>query len=202
MITFTTTNNFKYSIDIKTKDILAVKKLVQYSDGRAVDILEAAETGTLAEIYGDIETLVNVVFVLCIDQIKEYFDVQKYDELQQKTYQLMPEFAGEPALTKASRWFGSVIDGNTLMEIIETFKEAVVNFTPNENRRRAMQAILVKERETQKLEAEYRIKVINKIFEEAKTTMDNRWENVEKMELQNLEKILDTLSNLSGNTPE
>jgi hypothetical protein len=199
---FKTTNNIPFVIDIKTKDIFAVKKLVQYPDGRPVDILEAAETGTLAAIYGDIETIVNVVFVLCLDQIKEHFNVQKYDGENKKTYELMPELADEPVLTKASRWFGSLIDGNSLIDIIESFKDAIVNFIPNESRRNAMKVILKKEKETEKLEEEYRIKTVNKIFDEAKTDMNNRWKKMEQMELQNLKETLDGLSGLSGSTPE
>jgi hypothetical protein len=199
---FTTTNNLKFNIDIKTKDVFAVKKLVQYSNGTPVDILEAAETGTLAEIYGDIETIVNVAFVLCLDQIKECFDLQKYDLENQKTYELMPELANEPVLTKASRWFGSLIDGHTLYEIIESFKDSIVNFIPNENRRKTMRAILDKERETEKLESEYRIETVNKIFEQAKLNINNKWKNLETMELQKLQETLDGLTGLSGNSPE
>jgi hypothetical protein len=199
---FTTTNNIKFNVDLKTKDVFLVKKFVQYDDGRPVDILEASETGTLSMIYGDIRTMVDVMFYLCLDQIKEHFDIQKYDAENQKTYEFQPELATETTLVKASRWFGSIIDGNTLFEIIESFKDAVVNFTPDENRRNALRAILMKERETQKLEAEYRIKTVNKIFEQAKADLGDRWKRLETQELQNLKTTLDGLIGSSGNTPE
>jgi hypothetical protein len=199
---FITTNKIKFNVDLRTKDVFTVKNFVQYEDGRPVDILEASETGTLTMIYGDIKTMVDVMFYLCLDQIKEHFDVQKYDTENQKTYEFQPELATETTLVKASRWFGSIINGNTLYEMIESFKDAVVNFTPDENRRKALRAILDKERETQKLESEYRIKTVNKIFEQAKTDLGDRWRRLETQELQNLKTTLDGLIGLSGNTPE
>jgi hypothetical protein len=199
---FTTTNQIKFDIDIKTKDIFNVKKFVQYDDGRPVDILEASETGTLAQIYGDIRTMVDVAFYLCLDQIKEHFDLQKYDTENQKAYEFQPELSGETTLVKASRWFGSIIDGNTLFEIIESFKDAVVNFTPDENRRKALRVILDKERETQKLESEYRIKTVNKIFEQAEADLGNRWKKLENQELQNIRQTLDGLTDSSGSMRE
>jgi hypothetical protein len=202
MTTFITTNNLKFRIDIKTKDILAVKELVKYSDGKPVDILEAVETGTLNGIYGDIETFVNVVFVLCLDQIKQYFDLQKYNEDNRKTYDLFPEQESEPAITKASRWFGSIIDGGALTAMIAAFNEAVINFTPNENRRTALKTILEREKEIERMEAEYRIATVNRMFERTKDNLDKRWENLSSQKVKELETRLDGQFDKSGDTPE
>jgi hypothetical protein len=198
MTNFKTSNGIVLTIELKTKDMRAVKELVNYSDGKPVDILEAAETGTLNGIYGDIATLVDVVFVLCLDQIKQVFDVKKYDEENQKTYDLFPDQATEPVLTKASRWFGSVINGDSLIQMIDAFNEAVINFTPNENRRKALKTILDREKEIEKMEAEYRMATVNQMFERTKNNLDKRWEQIQ----QNLETELDGQFDKSGVTPE
>jgi hypothetical protein len=192
MSTFKTTNGVKYVIDIKTKDAKAVKELLKYpADGKPVDILEAVETGTLAGIYNDIGLLVDVVFVLCLDQIKENFDIAKYDLDNAKSYALQPELAAESPLTKASRWFGGTVDGDSVIEMITAFTEAVINFTPSETRREAMRAILAREKEIAKLESEYRIKSVEKMYEKTKQQLAKRWETLATQQQEKLLKELD-----------
>jgi hypothetical protein len=201
-MTFKTTNGISFTVNIKTKDVLAVKNLVKYPDGKPVDILEASETGTLAAIYGDLETFVNVMFVLCLDQIKEYFDVQKYDEQNQKTYTLFPDQSNEAVLVKASRWFGGILDGDSLIGMIQAFNEAIVNFIPSENRRRAMLTILAKEQEVERLETEYRIATVNRMYETTKNTMERRWENLTEQQARELIHVLDGQFDESMSVPE
>jgi hypothetical protein len=202
MSTFKTANGIKFTVDLKTKDVKAVKELVKYPDGRAIDIFEAAETGMLHGIYGNIETLWDVMFVICLDQIKEHFDLQKFDEANRKTYELFPEQATEPPLTKASRWFGSIIDGNTLDEMVKAFNEAVVNFIPNENRRTALRTIFEKEQETERLESEYRIQTVNMMYEQTKATLSEQWDKIGKQEVQKLVSQLVGPFDSSGSMPE
>jgi hypothetical protein len=202
MVNFKTTNGITYILDIKTKDIKAVKELVKYPDGKQVDIFEAAETGTLASIYKDIETLINVVFVLCLDQIKEHFDLKKYDENNQKTYEFIPELKDEPAITKASRWFGNTINGDSVIEIIDAFIEAVINFTPSESRRNAMRMILAKEKEIEKLEMDYRQKSINQMFTQTQNQLENRWTKLTANQQKALQNQLDGQFNSLLNTQE
>ncbi|GHT18036.1 hypothetical protein FACS1894189_5150 [Planctomycetales bacterium] len=134
---------------------------------------------------------VDVMFMLVLDQVKNHFDLAKYDADNQKTYDLMPEQRDEPPLTKASRWFGSLIDGDALIQMVDAFNEAIVNFTPNESRRAALRAVLDKERETEKLEAEYRIKLVNQMFDQTKDGLDKRWKQLTETQLTRLEKTLD-----------
>ena len=200
MSTFKTSNGITFTVDLKMKDAKAVKELVKYPDGTPVDIFDAAETGTLSLIHGNVATLVDALFVICLDQIKEHFDVQKFDEANRKTYEMFPEQAAEPLLTKASRWFGSLVDGTALSEMEKAFEEAVVNFTPNENRKAALRAVLEKERETERLETEYRIKAVEMMFEQAKTDLGKRWENFSKQEIVKLMEQLDGQFGSSGST--
>ena len=202
MSTFKTSNGITFTVDLKMKDAKAVKELVKYPDDKPVDIFEAVETGTLLGICTSIETLVNTLFVICLDQIKEHFDLQKYDEANRKTYELFPEQATEPALTKASRWFGSLVDSNALIEMAKAFEEAAVNFTPNENRRAALRMILEKERETERLEADYQIKTVNMMFERAKASLGDRWEKLGKQGIQIVQNVVDQQFGQFGSTPE
>jgi hypothetical protein len=191
MNNFKTTNGITYTINIKTKDVKAVKDLIKYADGRAVDIFEAAETGTLGLIYKDIEVLINVIFVLCLDQVKDVFDLSKYDENNKKTYELMPELANEPPLTKASRWFGSTVDGNVIIEMIEAFSEAIINFIPNQSRRIALRTVLEREKEVEQIEADYRQQTANLLFEKTKAQLATRWAKLTDNKMEQINQILD-----------
>jgi hypothetical protein len=202
MGSFNTTNKLVFPVNIKTKDIRTIKDLVKYPDGKPVDILDAAETGTLAAIYGDVSVLVDVMFVLCLDQVKEHFDIQAFDEENQWNYELFPERAKEPTMTKASRWFASIINGDSLIQMVEAFNEAVINFTPNENRRSAMRAVLEKEKAMERLEAEYRLRSINLMFQKETENLESRWENFSEREIKKIQNQLDGQFGTSENTPE
>lgn len=200
--TFQTPNGITFLVNIKTKDALLVKDLVKYPDGRPVDIFEAAETGEIMAIHADIKTFVDVIFVLCLDQIKEYFSVTAYDEANRGTYELFPEQANEPPLTKASRWFGQMIDGTTLIAIIGAFQEAVVNFIPNENRRNSLRMVLEKHKALEALEMEYQRKTAERMFEATEKNLEKLWEAKEATVTGDLSRELAGQFGLSGNTPE
>jgi hypothetical protein len=202
MSNFKTSNGLFFTIDLKTKDVRTVKEMVNYPDGKPVDILEAAETGTIHGILGDIATFVDVMFVVCLDQIKQYFDLKKYDEDNRKTYDLFPEQQSDPPLTKASRWFGSIIDGNTLIAMMEAFNEAVINFTPSATKRIALQTILQQEKEIERIESEYRMKSVNRMFEKTKSGLEERWKKLTTQKEQELRSELDGHFNKSGDSPE
>jgi hypothetical protein len=198
MSNFKTSNGLFFTIDLKTKDVRTVKEMVNYPDGKPVDILEAAETGTIHGILSDIATFVDVMFVVCLDQIKQYFDLKKYDEDNRKTYDLFPEQESEPPLTKASRWFGSIIDGNTLIAMMEAFNEAVINFTPNGNRRTTLKTILEREKEIERLELDHQLATVNQMYEKTKNNLGKQWKTVQ----QKIETELDGQFNKSGDLPE
>ena len=122
MSTFKISNGIIFTVNLKMKDAKAVKELVKYPDGEPVDIFDAAETGALSSIHGNTATLVDTMFVICLDQIREHFDVQKFDEANRRTYEMFPEQASEPLLTKASRWFGSFVDGDALRAMEKAFE--------------------------------------------------------------------------------
>jgi len=175
-----------------------IHKNIHY--GTPVDIFDAAETGALSRIAGDVATLYDVMFIICLDQVKEHFDVQKFDEANRKTYEMFPEQAAEPVLTKASRWFSSLTDGDAFVGMVKAFEEAVVNFIPNENRKAAMWTILEKERETARIESEYRVKAVEMMFEQTKADLGKRWENFSAQEALKLLEELDGQFGSSGST--
>ncbi|MDR1493960.1 MAG: hypothetical protein LBT05_14760 [Planctomycetaceae bacterium] len=202
MASFKTNNGMTFRINVTTKDAKAVRELVKYPDGTPVDLFDAAERGTLANIYYDVETLVNTVFVLCLDQIKDSFDVAEYDRENKAVYALFPEQEKEPPLTKASRWFGGLIDGDTVVGMIQAFQESVANFIPNENRRKAFLAILEREKAIEKLEAEHRNKMVNMMYDRATSHLGDRWKTLAETTARKMEKNLDGQFGRSGDTPE
>ena len=202
MPAFKTSDQNTWIIDITTGKVMMVKNLCQYPDGKPVDIFEAVETGILSGISGDIKTLVDVTFVLCLDQVKEKFDLAAFDAANKSAYEFFPDQAAEPVLTKASRWFGSLVDGDTLLGMIEAFHEAVVNFIPNGNRRQALRTILDREKEIANLESELRITAANRYFDRARAGVETRMEKLVAREEENLEAVLDGHFWPSGNTPE
>ncbi|MDR2169699.1 MAG: hypothetical protein LBP59_06125 [Planctomycetaceae bacterium] len=202
MSNFTSTNGITYVLDIKTKDVKAVRELIKYSDGKPVDLFEAAETGTLAAIMHNIALLIDVVFVLCLDQVKENFNLEKYDNENKKTYELRPELELESRLTKASRWFGNSIDGDTVIKIVDAFSEAIVNFIPSESRRQTLQVVLAKEKEIEQIEAELQMKSAERTFQKTKELIIKRWDQISETKQQEVKEILDGQFNSSTNTQE
>jgi len=194
MSSFKTNSGLTFTLNIRTKDIDAVRDNVRYPDGKPVDILEAAETGTLAGIYGDVKTLVDTVFFLCLPQIKEHFDLQEYDRESEWEYELHPDRKKESAVIKASRWFGAQVDGDVLMTMKEAFYEAAVNFIPNENRRQAMRLIIEKEKEMERMETELQLKTVETLYGQAADRMRERYNAAAA--------IPAGAENLSGSTPE
>jgi hypothetical protein len=201
MSSFLTQNGMTFRVNVTTKDAKLVRELVKYPDGTPVDLFEAAEAGTLAKIYYDVETLVNTVFVLCLDQIKDSFDVAEYDKENKAVYSLFPDQEKEPPLTKASRWFGALIDGDAAVGMMTAFQEAVVNFIPSRNRRKAFLAIIEREKTIEALEAEHREKMVAMMYDKATAGLESRWETLAKKTATKMESELDGQFGRFGDTP-
>lgn len=134
--------------------------------------------------------------------LDQHFDLKQFDEENKWNYEVFPNQEKEPVITKASRWFGSIIDGDTLLQMVEAFNEAIINFTPSENQRAAMRTILEKEKEMQRLGAEFRTKTVNLMFERSKEKMVRQWDQHANQEIKKLENQLDGQFDSLTNTPE
>jgi hypothetical protein len=182
-----------WTIEIKIQHIEAVKRLCKDKFGRPIDLLEIIETGNLDQIINDIELLVDIVFVLCYQQVKELFDVAEYDKNNAEMYELIPEWKKESTMIKASRWFGNRLNGETLITLIEAFQEGLIDFFPNESKRAALRKIIAKEKELEQIQNE-----------ELETQMTEMFPLVtDKIRKETQRKIKENFSGLlSGNTPE
>jgi hypothetical protein len=193
MSTFKDSQNTEWFIEIKIQHIEAVKRLCKDKFGKPIDLLEIIETGNLDQLINDIELLVNIVFVLCYQQIKELFDVTEYDKNNAEMYELIPEWKKETAMIKASRWFGSRLNGETLITLVEAFQEGLIDFFPSESKKAALRKIIAKSKELEQIQNE-----------ELETQMNEMFPQVtEKIRKEAQRKIKEGFSGLlSGNTPE
>ncbi|MDR1268604.1 MAG: hypothetical protein LBK82_03675 [Planctomycetaceae bacterium] len=185
--------NFEWSIDLKIKHIEAVKKLCKDQGGHPVDLLELIEKGLLDRLLNDINLLIEIVFVICYDQIKEQFNITEYDADNADLFEMIPEWKKESAMKKASRWFANRIDGATLIPLIEAFQEALIDFFPSESRKAALRKIIAKSKELERIQDEELEAQINEMFPMVTEKMRSEAKRVAKENLSGF---------LSGNMPE
>jgi hypothetical protein len=164
MPNFKDSQNFEWSIDIKIQQLEAVKKLCKNQSGQSVDLLELIERGLLDQLLNDINLVIEVVFVICYEQIKEQFNVTEYDAENADLYEMIPEWKKESTMKKASRWFKNRLDGATLNQLIETFQDGLIDFFPNESRKAALRKIIAKGKELEQIQNEELETQINEMF--------------------------------------
>ena len=128
-------------LDIKVADVERVKKLVTDKSGVPIDLLAITERGEFKQLKNDIEISLNIIQVLCLEQIGQRFDVTQYDAENATLYEMIPEWRNESRMKKASRWLASRINHEVLPAMIEAFFEALLNFTSSPSRRDAMKSI-------------------------------------------------------------
>lgn len=127
-------------LDIKEKDVTMVKNLVKDSDGKPIDLLAMADTGNLYQLYGRAASMLEIVFLCCLDQVKELFDESAFDASHEIEFQAVPGLKSS-RLKKMSMWWGEGIGSSQISPMMEAFKEALVNFTPNPYQREALRRV-------------------------------------------------------------
>ena len=153
-MTFKDTKGEQWAIVLKTETIETIRLTCKDRDGKPVDLLAVIEAGHIGQQLDDVRLLIDICFIACLPQIKERFDVQEYEREFSHLADLVPNFANETWTQKAGRWFGSRIDGAALLQLTEAFQEAIVNFIPSQSRRKAILAILEKEKELERIAAD------------------------------------------------
>ena len=161
MSMFRDANGTEWFFEIKFRHVEEIKRFCKGKDGKPLDILTVLERGHVDELFGDTETMFNIVFVLCYEKVREQFNLAEYDESQRENYEMFPELKTENAKIKASRWFGGLLDGQALTALGEAFQDAMVNFCPNQNRKEALRKILEKSKEVDKIQSEEMIQQID-----------------------------------------
>jgi hypothetical protein len=177
MSQFTDISGKEWHISIVTKSVDLVKRYCKDKKGNPVDLFHLIENNQIEQILYDIELLCNIVFVLCRDQIFEIFDCDNYDIHNESTYADFPELKDESKVTKASRWFGSYINGAVLSGMITAFQEALIEFFPSENQKAILKKTLLKIQELEKLHSEMIQTQLDKSVEQIKPKMEQAIES-------------------------
>jgi predicted nucleic acid-binding protein len=155
---------FEWSIDIKIQHIEAVKKLCKDQGGHSIDLLELIEKGFLDQLFNDVNLLIEIVFVICYEQVKEQFNVTEYDANNADLFEMIPEWKKESTMKKAARWFAGRINGEILTKLIEAFQDALIDFFPSESRKAALRKIIAKSKELEQIQDEELENQINEMF--------------------------------------
>ena len=145
MTSFTDSQGFVWSMNIKFRDVERVKNNVKGINGQPVDLLAIAERGDFSTISGSVQTVLNVVFWLCLDEILQNFDLEEWNYRHEKLYEYLPNEKGRSVLQKAAVWFGERISGDGLLEIVRAWERALLNFIPNTKLRESVQNVMAKE---------------------------------------------------------
>ena len=145
------------NIHITYAAVERVKSHVTGNDGKPLDLLDIAERGDFSAITGSVRKIIEVVFWLNYPEIQKEFGSGTAQELADK--------------------FGETLDGDAIVELVESWEAAMLDFIPNRRIRAAVEKVLEKQRTLQ-----------TRIIEQAET--------------QALSQITDGLETLSGNLPE
>lgn len=150
MPTFTDNQNRIWTVEITADGAARVRDLVKDTEGAPVDLFAAAESGKF-DALKNIQVLTKVVFVLCLSQVLEEFNVEKHDTENAEIYELIPDRRDERKAQKAARWFSNGITGPVMETMTDALMQAIINFTTNQTRRDAIREVLAREKELEDL---------------------------------------------------
>lgn len=106
---FTDAKGDSWHIAITYGDILRVKRHVKGADGKPLDLCLIAEAGDFRQVTDHIEIVVQCVYWLLVDSIREITGLDGMAAMEE---------------------FYSRIDSNTIAEMTKAWYEALLNFTP------------------------------------------------------------------------
>lgn len=106
---FTDAKGDSWHITITFGDILRVKQYVKGADGKPLDLCYIAETGNFRQVTDHIEIIVQCVYWLIVNNIKEVTGLD-----------------GRAAMEE----FYNRIDSDTVVYMTKAWYEAIINFTP------------------------------------------------------------------------
>jgi hypothetical protein len=191
-------------LDIKVADVERVKKLVFDKNGVPVDLLAITERGEFKQIKNDIETTLNIIQVLCLEQIGRRFNVAKYDAENEYLYEAVPEWRDESRTRKASRWLAARINHEVLPAMMEAFFEALLNFTSSPSRRAALKSIYDGESELEKLTCQETVRQMQAAVKRSKKIITETLEKTGETLPEKLRQAMEKASEggtLSANAP-
>ena len=171
MASFYDCHKKEWFLDIKTRDVTLVERLVKDANGNPIDLLAMADTGNLYQLYGNSRKMIDVVFVCLLDQIKTEFNEAEFDKTHELEASIMPELR-DNTLARMGVWFGERLDGSAIMEMTEAFKEALLNFTRNPQQREALLRVLENQRILEEKQAQRVIRQSDDRLAKFQTGMD------------------------------
>lgn len=142
MATFTDSKGLQWSLDIKVRDIERVKAHVKGNGGKPVDLLEIAEKGDFSAVSGSVQTVLQVVFWLLLDDIMTNFDREQWDADHATLYEMVPEEKRKTILQKAADWFGERIGGEEVLAMVKAWEAAILDFIPSPHVKNAVQNVM------------------------------------------------------------
>lgn len=182
MAQFTDNTGFAWPLEIKVRDIERVKSYVKGVNGKPVDLLDVAEKGDFSAISGSVQTILQVVFWLCFDEIMANFDREQWDKDHQSLYEYLPIEKTKTPIQKAADWFGSRISGEQVLPLVKAWEEALLDFIPNPRVKAAIQKVMEREEI-------YQEKVIEAAEQKALHDSDQRLEALGASSGSTLEKL-------------
>lgn len=145
MASFTDNRGLVWPLEIKVRDIERVKSHVRGVNGQPVDLLAVAEKGDFSTISGSVQTILQVVFWLCFDEIMANFDREQWDKDHASLYEMCPEEKQKTPLQKAADWFGERISGEQVLPLVKAWEDALLNFIPNPRVKSAVEKVMERE---------------------------------------------------------
>jgi len=193
MSRFTDANGRDWSFDIKVKDIESIKRYCKDREGKPLDLFAILDRGNFEVFVNDVELVVNIVFVLCYEEVKKHFNLADYDGAMRTEYEMFPELKSESEMFKAARWFSGQLNGQALAALLDAFQEAIIDFFPNESRKPALKKIREKSKELEIMQCEMMIHQIDEAMPKVQAEMRRQLQG------QFQESLSDALS---GSMPE
>lgn len=110
--------------------------------------------GNLHLLFGRAQLMPDMVFLICLDQVKEHFSEEDFDRPHDVELETIPGLRTSK-IQKMAFWFGEGIGPEQIPEITNAFKEAIVNFTPNPYQREALRRVIANQEALEKAQMEH-----------------------------------------------
>lgn len=173
MASFKDTRNITFSLDIKQKDTVMVRNLLKDAEGKPLDLLAMADTGNLHQLFGRAQLMLDTVFLICLDQVKELFSEEDFDRSHDVELETIPGLRTSK-LQKMAFWFGEGVGPEQIPEITNAFKEAIVNFTPNPYQREALRRVIANQEALEKAQMERAVLLADARMKQLNITLEDK----------------------------
>ena len=173
MASFKDTRNITFSLDIKQKDTAMIRNLLKDAEGKPLDLLAMADTGNLHQLFGRAQLMLDTVFLICLDQVKELFSEEDFDRSLDVELETIPGLRTSK-LQKMAFWFGEGVGPEQIPEITNAFKEAIVNFTPNPYQREALRRVIANQEALEKAQMERAVLLADARMKQLNITLEDK----------------------------